>query len=119
MYIRLDNISIHANHGVMPQERTIGGDFEVDLRVGYDYSAALISDDVSDTLDYSRLYLIVKEEMEEPSNLLEHVAGRIASHIINDFPKCTSIDIEIRKIAPPFGGKVSAAAVELHVENNG
>ena len=86
-YIILRNVRFHAFHGVMPQERKVGADFLVNLRVGYPLEQAMQSDEVSDTLNYAALYEVVKTEMMQPSNLLEHVAGRIADAIVKHFPK--------------------------------
>ena len=80
-YIRLEGLRFRALHGVMPQERQVGGDFLVTLRVGYPLAVAMASDDVKDTLDYAALYRLVEREMLLPSKLLEHVAGRIAEAI--------------------------------------
>ena len=52
-YIRLNDVRFHAFHGVLPQEKTVGGDFVVSMRLGYDISRAMESDDVADTLNYS------------------------------------------------------------------
>lgn len=114
-YIRLDNVRLHGFHGVMPQERVVGADFMVSLRVGFDIAKAMETDDVDDTLNYATLYNKVKEEMAQPSKLLEHVAGRIARAIESDFPEACSIDLTITKVNPPMGADCHGAGVELHL----
>ena len=113
-YISLRNIRFHAFHGVMPQERRVGGDFLVNLRVGYPLEQAMQSDEVGDTLNYATLYEVVKTEMMQPSNLLEHVAGRIADAIVKRFPQVTSIDLALTKQNPPMGADCDGAGVEIH-----
>lgn len=113
-YISLRNIRFHAFHGVMPQERRVGGDFLVNLRVGYPLEQAMQSDEVGDTLNYATLYEVVKTEMMQPSNLLEHVAGRIADAIVKHFPQVTSIDLALTKQNPPMGADCDGAGVEIH-----
>lgn len=113
-YISLRNIRFHAFHGVMPQERRVGGDFLVNLRVGYPLEQAMQSDEVGDTLNYATLYEVVKTEMMQPSNLLEHVAGRIAEAIAERFPQVTSIDLALTKQNPPMGADCDGAGVEIH-----
>ena len=98
----------------MPQEQRVGGDFIVDLRVGYPLEAAIESDDVADTLDYAALYALVEREMRQPSRLLEHVAGRIGKAIEAAFPQVTSIDLTLTKQNPPMGADCQGAAVEIH-----
>ena len=114
-YIRLDDVRLHGFHGVMPQERAVGADFIVSLRVGFDIAKAMETDDVGDTLNYATLYNKVKTEMLRPSKLLEHVAGRIARAIESDFPEACSIDLTITKVNPPMGADCHGAGVELHL----
>lgn len=113
-YIRLEGLHFRALHGVMPQERQVGGDFLVTLRVGYPFAVAMASDDVKDTLDYAALYQLVEREMLLPSNLLEHVAGRIAETIEKAFPQVSSIDLTLTKLNPPMGADCQGASVEVH-----
>ena len=113
-YVILRNVRFHAFHGVLPQERQVGGDFLLTLRVGYPLDKAMESDKVEDTLNYASLYTLAKREMDIPSQLLEHVAGRIAKAIINAFPAVTSVDLELIKQNPPMGADSDGAAVEAH-----
>jgi dihydroneopterin aldolase len=98
----------------MPQERQVGADILLDLRVGYPLEQAMQSDEVADTLNYAALYDLVAREMQQPSKLLEHVAGRIAEAISQTFPQITSIDLELTKQNPPMGADCEGASVEIH-----
>ena len=69
--IILEQMSFFANHGCFEAERITGNTFTVDLAVDFDFSRAESTDNLADTLDYSRLYALVKEEMQRPANLLE------------------------------------------------
>ena len=116
-YISLRNVRFHAFHGVLPQERQVGGDFLVTVRVGYPLERAMETDHVGDTLDYSALYALVEKEMAESSKLLEHVAGRIVKAVTASFPEVTSVDLELTKLNPPMGADCDGAAVEVHYMN--
>ena len=117
-YIRLEKLRFRALHGVLPQERQVGGDFTVTLRIGYPWQASMDSDAVADTLDYAAAYRLVQREMVLPSQLLEHVAGRIAKALLRDFPQITSIDLWLTKTCPPMGADSEGAGVELHLIND-
>lgn len=91
-----------AFHGVMEQERRVGNDFEVTVEIFYPFEKALYTDNLQDTADYSLLYAIVEREMSVPSQLLEHVAGRIISAIKKEIPATTAGEISISKLHPPF-----------------
>lgn len=115
-YILLRDLRFHAFHGVLPQERLVGGNFVVDIRVGYPLAQAMTSDRVDDTLNYASLYALVEREMQQPSSLLEHVAGRIAQAIAKTFPEALSIDLTLTKQNPPMGADCKGAGVEMHFE---
>ena len=117
-YINLNKLKFRAFHGVLPQERQVGGDFVVTLRIGYPWQRAMTTDDVTDTLDYAAAYAAVKSEMAQPSQLLEHVAGRIAKALLLQFPGITSIDLWLTKTTPPMGADSEGAGVELHLIND-
>ena len=113
-YIHLRQVRFHAFHGVLSQERQVGADFVLDLKVGYPLEQAMQSDEVTDTLNYAALYDLVAHEMQQPSKLLEHVAGRMAEAIGKTFPQVTSIDLELIKLNPPMGADCEGASVEIH-----
>lgn len=115
-YILLRDLRFHAFHGVLPQERLVGGNFVVDLRVGYPLAQAMTSDRVDNTLNYASLYALVEREMQQPSSLLEHVAGRIVQAIAKTFPEALSIDLTLTKQNPPMGADCKGAGVEMHFE---
>ena len=117
-YIRIEKLRIRAFHGVLEQERSVGGDFLVSLRIGYPWRLAMEGDNVKDTLDYAAVYRLVQREMAVPSQLLEHVAGRIVSALQNEFPQIMSIDLWLTKVTPPMGGDCEGAGVELHLIND-
>ena len=115
-YIYINDIRLHALHGVLPQEQLTGNDYIVNIRIGYDIAKAFASDDVADTLNYAEVYNIVKEEMLIPSKLIEHVAGRIANRLMEEYAKITSIVLHITKCNPPMGADCQGAGVEIHVK---
>ena len=117
-FVSLDGLRFHAFHGVLPQERTVGNDYVVDVRAGYDVSSACLTDDVGDTLNYARMFDIVKAEMAEPSKLLERVAWRIGEKLMAEFPAIKSLTIRLTKQNPPMGACGDGATVELHLIND-
>ena len=114
----LREVRFHAFHGVMPQERKVGADFTVSLKVGIDLSAPMVTDSVADTLNYATLYEVVKKAMAQPSQLLEHAAGRIGRDVIAAFPQVKTVDVMLTKLNPPMGADCQGAGVELHLIND-
>ena len=52
--------------------------------------------------------------MEIPSKLLEHVCGRIATRLFQEFPGIEEIEIKLSKRNPPMGADIDSAGVEMH-----
>lgn len=113
-YICLKGLRFHGYHGVMEQERKVGNDYIVDVKMLYDVTKAMKTDNVEDTLNYAVAYDIVKQEMEIPSHLLENVAYRIANKLGETFPHIVSIEIRVTKTNPPMSADCDGAMVELH-----
>ena len=103
---------------MLPQERRVGGEYSVTLRVHYNISRAQETDDVADTLNYAELCQIVQYEMSVPSQLLEHVAGRIARSVFARYPEATGLDLWLTKQNPPMGADCDGAGVEIHLIND-
>ena len=103
----------YAYHGVMEQERWVGGYYLVSLTVEADLTKAACTDDVADTINYAELFELVKSEMAIPSKLLEHVAGRIGQHAMKRFERIMTLTVKVTKENPPMGADCKGASVEL------
>ena len=97
----------------MEQERRVGNDFEVSLTVEYPFEKAMESDDLCDTLNYAELYDVIAAEMRQPSDLLEHVAGRIIRAVKAQFPLVKGGTISVAKLTPPIKGQMESVAVTV------
>ena len=111
--ITLQAMKFYAYHGVLEQERRVGNTFVVDLTLTAPLEKAVQSDQLEDTINYAEVYELTKQEMNIPSQLLEHVAGRICRALRHHFPQIEQIEIRVRKLNPPFGGDVHSASVLL------
>ena len=72
-HILLKNVLFFAHHGVAPQETVTGNEFYIDLKLKTDFRHAAVTDELDDTISYADIYTVLKQEMEIPSKLLEHV----------------------------------------------
>lgn len=115
-FILLNELHFHAFHGVGTQEQLVGNDFVVSLKLRTDLSRAILSDEVNDTVSYADVFQSVKEEMEIPSRLLEHVAGRIIQRLFDDYPTVDEITLTLLKRNPPMNADIASAGVEVTVK---
>ncbi len=113
--IFVNDIQLHAYHGVMPQEQLTGNDYLVSVSAQYPIDKAITTDDVQHTLNYAMVYDIVKEEMGISSKLVEHVAGRIAQHLMKQFADISAVQVRVSKLNPPMGAQCAGAGVEVEM----
>lgn len=111
--IKVRNIRVYAYHGCLDEEGKIGSEYRVDLAVKTDLSKSAKTDNLADTVDYVHLNRIVKEEMSVRTKLLETVADRILTRIIDEIPIVKMATVEVSKVNPPIGGNVALVTIKM------
>lgn len=110
--LRLVNAVFYAHHGVMLEEHRVGGRYEVDVAMGIDIREAATEDDLSKTVDYERVYEIVREQVTQRKHyLIERIAYLIAEAVLDVFERIEAIEVTVRKVNPPVGGPSDRAEV--------
>jgi 7,8-dihydroneopterin aldolase/epimerase/oxygenase len=111
--IALEGLEFHAFHGVYPHERESGNFFEIDIAVEADFTTGAAQDDIHGTVNYETLFQLIKNEMEQPSKLLETVAEKIIHDVLEQLPAVMVVELKISKLNPPIGGKCRKASVSI------
>ena len=110
-------IRVYAYHGCLDEETKIGSDYEVNVIVESDIALSSISDNLAHTVDYVSINAIVKQEMAQASQLLEHVLLRIVKEIVDKHPSISSVEVSVAKKNPPINGVVREVVVkDKHVK---
>lgn len=115
-YILLKEVKFYAFHGVNPQENITGATFIINMKLRTDFSQAMKTDELAGTVSYADIYQMVKEEMNQPSKLLEHVGGRIIRRIFDEFINIDYIELELIKQNPPMGADCQGAGISIYAE---
>jgi dihydroneopterin aldolase len=111
--IRLKNMVFAACHGVEAHEKEVPATIEVDLEVETDLRTAGHTDDLNETVDYSKIYGEVARIVTGKSrNLLESLAEEIAARVLR-IDGCSATTVTVRKLNPPVGGACDSAEVEV------
>ncbi len=111
--IELENMEFKAYHGCYDLEKKVGNRFRVDVAIETEAGEAAQTDDLRKSVNYLTVYEIVRGQMEITSNILEHVALRIADAIREQFPATDRVTVKVSKLAPPLGGKIERVSVTL------
>ena len=110
--ISLEGLAFYSYHGYHEVEREKGNHFELNITVDTDFSAAAENDDLTQTVDYEKLYAIAKEEMANTSKLLEHVVNNIGKRILKE-SGVKEVEVSLSKFNPPINGECKRATVSM------
>ena len=106
-------MSFQGRHGARAAERDRPQEFKVDLEVDCDLSNPGLTDQLEDTIDYTKLRAIAKEVVEgESRNLLETLATRIAESVLN-VAGVLAVSVTVAK-RPASMQPIESAAVHIN-----
>ncbi|MBS7547639.1 dihydroneopterin aldolase [Dietzia massiliensis] len=110
--IELRGLRVRGTHGVFDREKRDGQDFLVDLVLWTDFTAAVASDDLADTVDYGALALFARDVVAGPScDLIETVASRIADGVMEMAPDAHAVEVTLHKPQAPIPAEFADVAV--------
>jgi dihydroneopterin aldolase len=111
--IILDGIELRGRCGVSAEERAVGQTLVVDVRLDPRPLGAGQSDDLDDTVNYSRIVDYVRDVVEGGEfHLLERLATFICDGLWEQFDPLL-VEVAVSKIAPPTKLPIHAARVEV------
>jgi 7,8-dihydroneopterin aldolase/epimerase/oxygenase len=113
--LRIDRLALHARHGVLPEERTLGQRFFLDMVVTAEIGDALASDKIDDSVNYSALIEAASLTFTDTAfNLIEAAAAAVADDLLKLFPKVAAVQVTVHKPAAPV--KAFVADISATVE---
>lgn len=111
--ITLTGLRVHGWHGVHDFERRDGQEFVVDATVWLDLGPAAATDDLSATLDYGALAQRAAQIVGgQPCDLIETVAGRIATEVLTD-QRVEAVEVTVHKPHAPLSQPFTDVSVTL------
>ncbi len=112
--ILINGLEFYGYHGASDQEQTVGHRYLVDLRLGVDITRASISDQLSDTVNYSKAAkCVITIATTEQFRLLEALAKRVIDVLFQEFPAIEEIEISLHKTCPPMNAILASVGVEM------
>ena len=112
--INLRGLKFYGYHGCLPEERSLGQFFSVDLTLNLDLRRAGQSDNLCDTVNYAEAVTVVQQIVAgEPHKLLESVAEQIAAELLQKFPPLESLTVTVHKPTAPLQVEFADASVSV------
>lgn len=111
IYIR--GLRVFAYHGVNPEEKEKGQPFELDVTLSLDLSRPGKTDDLRDTVNYSKVTKCVLRTMQTgKDDLIERAAARVAEAVLAEFP-VQEVTVLLKKPRAPIAADFNYVAVEI------
>jgi 7,8-dihydroneopterin aldolase/epimerase/oxygenase len=113
--IRLKEVTVFPRLGTGELEKEWVQKVTLDVELFLDLSAAGSSDDLDRTVDYQRVYEVIREVSEAREyHLIEALARRIGETLRERFA-VERVRVRVRKLSLPFDAHLSCVEVELSV----
>ncbi|MEP6512530.1 MAG: dihydroneopterin aldolase [Parafilimonas sp.] len=113
--IHLSGLRFHSFHGIHEEEKKIGGEFEVNASLLYEPKSIPVRY-MTEIIDYTTVYRLIKDRMDVPTPLLETLATEIASDIFSSFLQVEDVILEIKKVTPPLTGFEGSISVSYELK---
>lgn len=112
--IIIKDLKLFSYHGVNEEEKINGQNFVLDITVWLDLSLPCETDNVNDTVSYSKIIKKVSEVFNgEKYDLLEKAAAVVMKSLFNGFPAIKECEILLKKPEAPIKADFSYVAVEI------
>jgi dihydroneopterin aldolase len=111
--IKLNQLRFFAHHGMYEEEKKVANEFDVDLEVSFEAKETITS--INESINYVKLFELVKKYMLLEQRLIETIAMNIANAIHEQYTHVKKISITITKKYPPvinFSGNVAVSYVK-------
>lgn len=112
--IRIEQLEVFAYHGCNEEEKIDGQKFYVDANLYSDVKTPGLSDDLDETVNYSKVCKFMNKFMTENRfDLIEAVAEQTSRALLKEFPKVRAIDFTINKPNAPMKLPFGNVAVSI------
>jgi dihydroneopterin aldolase len=112
--ITLSSMRYEGHIGASEEEQLFPQMLEVDLVLEADLSAAAMSDDLAETIDYGPLVALTERTVEGGTfRLLEGLAGALARDVLAADARILSVSVRVRKLAVPLDVAMDHVEVEI------
>jgi dihydropteroate synthase len=119
--LRVRGLELFAYHGCNPEEQLHGQLYLLDLDLRGDYTEAMRSDSLTDTVNYAAVIKCCARTFAEgtPCDLIERAARRTAEAVLREFSALKSVRLCVHKPDAPIQSTVSDISFTLELQREG
>ncbi|MDR0318891.1 MAG: 2-amino-4-hydroxy-6-hydroxymethyldihydropteridine diphosphokinase [Nitrososphaerota archaeon] len=111
--ILIEGIQAWGTHGVLDFEKKHPQPFTVNVELWADLSKSYTTDDLQNTIDYTKIYDIIKTVIETQNFLLlERLSYVIIEKIFSHDERVQKIKLQVMKNKAPLGGQYTHVGIE-------
>ena len=112
--IKIQGLKLYAYHGVNPEEKVDGQEFNLDIKAYLPLDLPCVSDNVDDTVSYAKIIKTARRVfLAEKYDLLEKAAQTVVDAILSEFPKIEKVKVEVKKPFAPIKADFDYVSVEI------
>lgn len=112
--IEIEDLEVFANHGVFPEENTLGQKFLISAVLYTETRRAGRTDDLTDSIHYGRVSAFIESYLRNNTfRLLERAAESLAEELLLTVPGLSGIRLKIKKPWAPIGLPLKTVSVEI------
>lgn len=112
--IRIENLEVFANHGVLPEETRLGQKFLISLTMYQSTRKAGKTDALENSTDYGNVAAFLTDYMKQHTcKLLEAAAEQLANALLTAYPSLKGVALELKKPWAPVGLPLETISVKI------
>lgn len=110
--IQLEQLRFFGHHGLYAGEKEAGNEFEMSVSISFKKDNGIITS-LDETLNYAVIYDLIREEMQQPRELLETFLTELAEKMKQQFPQIIHLKMTLYKLTVPIENFVGKVGVQL------
>lgn len=112
--IFIKDLEVHAYHGVLKEEKSLGQRFIISMELFMDLSISGTTDDLNTTVNYAEVCTKVENKFKEKSfDLIEAAAEELCKFILEEYKLIQKVKLTLKKPWAPIGKSLDYVGVEM------
>ena len=112
--IKIKNLEVYANHGVLSEENKLGQKFIISIKLFLNLNKATKTDNIDFSVSYSKVCKMVTKFMQENTfNLIESATNNLIYKIMDTYQLVDGVNIEVKKPWAPIKLPLKTVSVKM------